>query len=465
MLHAKETVREELLDEVFASTDLSVSMPKYRMPEKEHDPRHAYQVVADELMLDGNSRQNLATFCQTWLEPEVHSIMDLTIDKNMIDKDEYPQTAEIEARCVHILADLWNSPDAANTLGTSTTGSSEAAMLGGMALLWNWRARRKAEGKPADTPNMITGPVQICWHKFARYWDVELREIPMEGDRLLMTPDEVLKRVDENTIGVVPTLGVTFTGQYEPVKDVSDALDKLQAETGLDIPIHVDGASGGFLAPFTYPELEWDFRLPRVKSINTSGHKFGLSPLGVGWVVWRDAEDLPEDLIFYVNYLGGNMPTFALNFSRPGGQIVAQYYNFLRLGKDGYRKIQTACYDTAMYLAEEIAKLGPFEILYNGDPKLGIPALAWKLKEGVDHDFTLFDLADRLRVRGWLVPAYTMPANRQDMAVQRILVRHGFSRDLASLLMDDYRASVAHFDKHPVSSPLSEEEAGSFSHT
>ena len=465
MLHAKETVREELLDEVFASTDLSVSMPKYRMPEKEHDPRHAYQVVADELMLDGNSRQNLATFCQTWLEPEVHSIMDLTIDKNMIDKDEYPQTAEIEARCVHILADLWNSPDAANTLGTSTTGSSEAAMLGGMALLWNWRARRKAEGKPADTPNMITGPVQICWHKFARYWDVELREIPMEGDRLLMTPDEVLKRVDENTIGVVPTLGVTFTGQYEPVKDVSDALDELQAETGLDIPIHVDGASGGFLAPFTYPELEWDFRLPRVKSINTSGHKFGLSPLGVGWVVWRDAEDLPEDLIFYVNYLGGNMPTFALNFSRPGGQIVAQYYNFLRLGKDGYRKIQTACYDTAMYLAEEIAKLGPFEILYNGDPKLGIPALAWKLKEGVDHDFTLFDLADRLRVRGWLVPAYTMPANRQDMAVQRILVRHGFSRDLASLLMDDYRASVAHFDKHPVSSPLSEEEAGSFSHT
>ena len=465
MLHAKETVREELLDEVFASTDLSVSMPKYRMPEKEHDPRHAYQVVADELMLDGNSRQNLATFCQTWLEPEVHSIMDLTIDKNMIDKDEYPQTAEIEARCVHILADLWNSPDAANTLGTSTTGSSEAAMLGGMALLWNWRARRKAEGKPADTPNMITGPVQICWHKFARYWDVELREIPMEGDRLLMTPDEVLKRVDENTIGVVPTLGVTFTGQYEPVKDVSDALDKLQAETGLDIPIHVDGASGGFLAPFAYPELEWDFRLPRVKSINTSGHKFGLSPLGVGWVVWRDAEDLPEDLIFYVNYLGGNMPTFALNFSRPGGQIVAQYYNFLRLGKDGYRKIQTACYETAMYLAEEIAKLGPFEILYNGDPKLGIPALAWKLKEGVDHDFTLFDLADRLRVRGWLVPAYTMPANRQDMAVQRILVRHGFSRDLASLLMDDYRASVAHFDKHPVSSPLSEEEAGSFSHT
>ncbi len=364
-----------------------------------------------------------------------------------------------------MLADLWNSPDAANTLGTSTTGSSEAAMLGGMALLWKWRARQRAAGKPTDRPNLVTGPVQICWHKFTRYWDVEHREIPMEGDRLIMNAEEVLKRVDENTIGVAPTLGVTFTGQYEPVKAVSDALDRLQADTGLDIPIHVDGASGGFLAPFTCPDLVWDFRLPRVKSINTSGHKFGLAPLGVGWVVWRDKADLPEELIFNVNYLGGNMPTFALNFSRPGGQIVAQYYTFLRLGREGYRKIHRACHATAMYLADEIGKLGPFEILFNGDPRHGIPALAWKLKEGVDHGFTLYDLADRLRTRGWLVPAYAMPANRQDMVVQRILVRHGFSRDLACLLMDDYRAAVAHFDRHPVAVPLSEQEGGGFKHS
>jgi glutamate decarboxylase len=334
MLHDRDNIRDEVLDEVFASGDLSVSMPKYRIPEREHLARHAYQVVSDELMMDGNSRQNLATFCQTWLEPEVRLLMAETLDKNMIDKDEYPQTAEIEARCVHILADLWNSPDAANTLGTSTTGSSEAAMLGGMALLWNWRKRQRAAGKPTDKPNLITGPVQVCWHKFARYWDVELREIPMDGDRFLMTPEEVVARVDENTIGVVPTLGVTFTGGYEPVQAVSAALDQLQEENGLDIPIHVDGASGGFLAPFTAPHIVWDFRLPRVKSINTSGHKFGLAPLGVGWVVWRDAADLPEELIFNVNYLGGNMPTFALNFSRPGGQIVAQYYNFLRLGRE-----------------------------------------------------------------------------------------------------------------------------------
>ena len=456
MLHEKNAVRDDLLDQVFSSSDLSVAVPKYKMPEQEQNPRHAYQIVVDELMLDGNSRQNLATFCQTWLEPEVKRIMDLAIDKNMIDKDEYPQTAELEERCVHMLADLWNSPDAANTLGTSTTGSSEAAMLGGMALLWKWRARRKAEGKPCDKPNLVCGPVQICWHKFVRYWDVEIREIPLEGDRLIMNADEAVKRCDDKTIGVVPTLGVTFTGHYEPVQEVSDALDKLQAETGLDIPIHVDAASGGFLAPFTCPELLWDFRLPRVRSINTSGHKFGLAPLGVGWIVWRDKSDLPEKLIFNVNYLGGNMPTFALNFSRPGGQIVAQYYTFLRLGKEGYRKVHQAGYETAMYLAAAIGKMGPFEILYNGDPRQGIPAVSWKLTESVDHGFTLFDLADRLRTRGWLVPAYTMPAKRQDMAVQRILVKHGFSRDLACLLLRDYADAVAHCARHPVTTPLSE---------
>lgn len=464
MLHQRSSIRDDLLDEVYSSSDLSISMPKYQIPEHEHLARHAYQVVSDELMLDGNSRQNLATFCQTWVEPEVRQLMSETLDKNMVDKDEYPQTAAIEERCVHILADLWNAPDARNTIGTSTTGSSEAAMLGGMALLWNWRARRRAAGAPTDSPNLITGPVQVCWHKFARYWDIELREIPMEGDRLLMTPDEVLARADENTIGVVPTLGVTFTGGYEPVKEVAEALDRLHADTGLDIPIHVDGASGGFLAPFVTPDLVWDFRLERVKSINTSGHKFGLAPVGVGWIVWRDTDELPKELIFDVNYLGGNMPSFALNFSRPGGQIVAQYYNFLRLGREGYRKLHQSCYDTAIYLAGEIAALGPFEVINDGQPEHGIPAVSWRLREGQDHGFNLFDLADRLRTRGWQVPAYTMPPNREDMAVQRILVRKGFSRDEASLLMDDYRAAIAHFDRHPLVNSLSEEEVGSFHH-
>jgi glutamate decarboxylase len=279
---------ENPLDETYGASELASALPKSAFPDAERDPRRVFAAVRDELMLDGNARQNLATFCQTWEEAEIHRLMDTCIDKNMIDKDEYPQTAEIESRCVRMLADLWNSPASDHTAGCSTTGSSEAAMLGGLAMRRRWEARRRAEGKLTDKPNLITGPVQICWHKFTRYWDIEHREIPMDKDRLLMSPEEVLSRCDENTIGVVPTLGVTFTGEYEAVKAVSEALDKLEADTGLDIPIHVDGASGGFLAPFCAPELEWDFRLPRVRSINASGHKFGLAPLGVGWVLWRE---------------------------------------------------------------------------------------------------------------------------------------------------------------------------------
>lgn len=461
-LHYKSTVEGKLLDDIYASTDLSVSLPKYKIPKNEQSPRHVYQVVHDELMLDGNSRQNLATFCQTWMEPEIRQLMDECIDKNMIDKDEYPQSAEIESRCVHMLADLWNAPQATKTLGCSTTGSSEAAMLGGMAMKWRWREKMEELGKPADKPNLICGPVQVCWHKFARYWDVELREIPMEGDRLIMTPEEVVKRCDENTIGVVPTLGVTFTCQYEPVQAVSDALDQLQKETGLDIPIHVDGASGGFIAPFIEPELLWDFRLPRVQSINASGHKFGLAPLGVGWVVWRSEEYLPQDLIFEVNYLGGNMPTFALNFSRPGGQIVAQYYNFLRLGIEGYRKIHQSCYDTARYLADQIEKIGIFDIIYNG--RGGIPAMSFCLKPEVSPGFNLFDLSDRIRSRGWQIAAYAMPAEREDLVIMRILVRHGVSRDLADLLLDDLQRCIAYFAKNPMQHGSGSEESSGFSH-
>ncbi|MTW23226.1 glutamate decarboxylase [Allochromatium palmeri] len=451
-------------DETYGSSELATGLPKSAFPDAERDPRRMYAAVRDELMLDGNSRQNLATFCQTWEEPEIHQLMDACIDKNMVDKDEYPQTAEIESRCVRMLADLWKAPASDHAVGCSTTGSSEAAMLGGLAMKRRWEARRRAEGKPTDKPNLITGPVQICWHKFTRYWDIEHREIPMDKGRLLMTPEEVLRRCDENTIGVVPTLGVTFTGEYEPVKQVSDALDTLQADTGLDIPIHVDGASGGFLAPFCAPELEWDFSLPRVRSINASGHKFGLAPLGVGWVLWREELDLPENMVFWVNYLGGNMRDIALNFSRPGGQIVCQYYNFLRLGREGYRKVHTACYRSAEYLADEIAKMGPFEIVFGGDMARGIPAVSWKIKEGTDPGFTLFDLADRLRVRGWQVPAYTLPSNCQDQAIQRILVRNGVSQDLCTLLIDHMKAALEHIEAHPVKESLTSEEASGFHH-
>ncbi len=461
-LTQRDDVRDELLEDVYASTDLSVSVPKYRFPKSERSAEHAYAIVHDELMLDGNSRMNLATFCQTWSEPEAQRLLAECWDKNMIDKDEYPQTAELERRCVHMLADLWNSPQSDNTVGCSTTGSSEAAMLGGLAMKWRWRARQKAAGKPTDKPNMICGPVQVCWHKFARYFDVELREVPMEEGRLILNGKEVIKRCDENTIGVVPTLGVTFVMTYEPVEEICKALDKLQADKGWDIPVHVDGASGGFLAPFIHPDVKWDFRLDRVKSINTSGHKFGLTPLGCGWVVWRDRQELPEDLVFMVNYLGGDMPTFALNFSRPGGQIACQYYNFLRLGHDGYRKTQEACAETGQWMAKEVAKMGPFEILYDGVG--GIPGACWTLKPSAKVTFNLYDYADRLRSRGWLVPAYSLPPDQEDVVVQRVLIRHGVSRDLARLLVGDMKAALEHFEKHPVSKSLSSSEASGFHH-
>jgi glutamate decarboxylase len=461
-LHGKVEDSAIVEDQVFGTSFLPHPFPKYRIPNDETDPTAAYQLVHDELLLDGNSRQNVATFCQTWVEPELRKLMDECIDKNMIDKDEYPQLAELESRCVRMIADLWNSPASAETVGCSTTGSSEAAMLGGLALKTNWRKRRKRAGKPATRPNLICGPVQICWHKFARYFDVELRQIPCERKRLLMTPEEVLKRCDENTIGVVPTLGVTYTLQYEPVQAVATALDDLEEEFGINIPIHVDAASGGFVAPFIHPDVVWDFRLPRVKSINVSGHKYGMAPLGCGWAIWRQARDLPDDLIFKVKYLGGNMPTFALNFSRPGGQVAAQYYNFVRLGRSGYTKITRGCADVGIWFADELKKLGIFDLLYDG--RGGIPGCTWTLRKSANPGFTLYDLADRLRLRGWQVPAYPMPEHCTDIIVQRVLARLGLSRDLAGLLFDDLKQAVKHFERNPSARSGTPRDSGGYFH-
>jgi len=463
-LHERAAISEAMTDPVFGGGALDGLVPKYAFPPRESRADDAFQLVADEMLLDGNSRQNLATFCQTWEEPQVHRLMDLAIDKNMIDKDEYPQTAEIERRCVHMVADLWNAPEAANTVGASTIGSSEACMLSGIAAKWRWRAKRQAAGKSTDRPNMVCGPVQVVWHKFARYWDIEMREVPMAPGSYAMTPEQVLERVDENTIFVVPTLGITYTGTYEPVKEIAEALDRFQVETGIDIDIHVDAASGGFLAPFCAPELEWDFRLPRVKSINSSGHKFGLAPLGVGWMVWRDSDELPEDLIFHVNYLGGDMPVFQINFSRSAGPVVAQYYDFVRLGREGYRRIHDSCYATGQMLARIIPELGPFEILCGSDPSTTIPAVTWRIREGEEPGYTLFDLADRMRMRGWQVPAYRLTGTASGIVVQRILVRQGVSRDMAATLLDDLRDAIGHFHRHPVSVAMTEAESSGFNH-
>lgn len=437
-------------------------LPKCKLPKQETDPAAAYQLVHDELLLDGNSRQNLATFCQTWVEPEVRKLMDECIDKNIIDKDEYPQTAEIEARCVRMIADLWHSPEINAAQGCSTTGSSEAAMVGGLALKFRWRRKQGRSGKLGHRPNIVCGPVQICWHKFGRYFDVEVRQIPCEGERFHLSAEEVIRRCDENTIAVVPTLGVTHTLEYEPIEELALALDDLEEQRGIDIPIHVDAASGGFIAPFLHPCVVWDFRLPRVKSINASGHKFGLAPLGCGWVIWREKDDLPEEMIFRVKYLGGHMPTFALNFSRPGGQIVAQYYNFVRLGRAGYTKITESCADVGAWFAEQLKKLGIFHLIYDGIR--GVPGCTWTIRRDEDPGFTLYDLADRLRVKGWQVPAYPMPANRSDLVVQRMVARLGVSRDLAGLLVEDLERAIKYLQKNPPPKSISRQLAGGYHH-
>ena len=434
-------------------------IPRHELPEHELPPDVAYQIVHDELMLDGNARLNLATFVSTWMEPQVEKLMAECFDKNMIDKDEYPQTAELETRCVNVLSRLWHAPDHEQSVGCSTIGSSEAAMLGGLALKRRWQKRRRAEGKPTDKPNLVMGiNVQVCWEKFANYWDVEMRLVPMEGDRFHLSAEEAVKLCDENTIGVVAILGSTFDGSYEPVKEISDALDELQSKTGLDVPLHVDGASGAFIAPFLEPELEWDFRLPRVASINTSGHKYGLVYPGVGWIVWRDAEALPEDLIFWVNYLGDNMPTFALNFSRPGAQVVAQYYNFLRLGFEGYANVQGYARDVATTLSSALEELGPFRLLTRGDE---LPVFAFTLDDGVKN-FTVFDVSNALRERGWQVPAYTFPEHRTDLAALRVVVRRGVSHDVANLLLADLKRVLPRLERQPA--PVLDAAASGFHH-
>jgi glutamate decarboxylase len=435
------------------------TIPRHRLPDGELPRDVAYEIIHDELMLDGNARLNVATFVTTWMEPQAERLMAECLDKNMIDKDEYPQTAELEARCVAMLSSLWHAPDAGEATGCSTTGSSEAAMLGGLALKRRWQHARRALGKPAERPNLVMGVnVQVCWEKFANYWDVEMRLVPMEGDRFHLSAEEAVKLCDENTIGVVAVLGSTFDGSYEPVQEICAGLDAFQAETGIDVPVHVDGASGAFVAPFVDPDLPWDFQLPRVASINASGHKYGLVYPGVGWIVWRDAGALPGDLVFWVNYLGDSMPTFALNFSRPGAQVVAQYYNFLRLGFSGYRRVHGYARDVATRLSGQIAELGPFELLTKGDE---LPVFAFKLRDDVTN-FTAFELSDALRERGWQVPAYTFPENREDLVALRVVVRSGYSRDIADMFLDDLKRLLVRLQKQP--SPTHDESSTGFSH-
>ncbi len=422
-------------------------VPALRLPGESMDPQAAYRYIHDELMLDGSSRLNLATFVTTWMDPEAEKLMAETFDKNMIDKDEYPATAAIEARCVAMVADLFHAEDlrdddAATAVGVSTIGSSEAVMLAGLALKWRWRAK-VGDAWKGRTPNLVMGSnVQVVWEKFTRYFDVEPRYLPMAEGRYVITAEQVLDAVDEDTIGVVGILGTTFTGELEPIAEICAALDKLAADGGVDVPVHVDAASGGFVVPFLHQDLEWDFRLPRVVSINVSGHKYGLTYPGIGFVVWRNAEHLPEELVFRVNYLGGDMPTFTLNFSRPGNQVIGQYYNFLRLGRSGYSQVMHCLSDTARWLGDQLRDSEHFELISDGS---AIPVVSFRLKG--ERGYTEFDVSQALRASGWQVPAYTMPEGAEDVTVLRVVVREGFSADLARALYADTVTALGHLDQ------------------
>ncbi|WP_456846355.1 glutamate decarboxylase [Cellulomonas sp. P5_C6] len=406
-------------------------------PEHGLEPDEAYELLHTGLMLDGRETLNLASFVTTWMEPQAERLIHDTIRKNHIDHEEYPAASLIEEACVHMLGDLFNAPDSTQVVGVATIGSSEAIMLGLLAHKRAWRDRRRAAGLPTDRPNVVFGAeTHVVWDKFANYFDVEMRKIPMRRDRFVLSADDVEAHIDENTIAVGAVLGTTHIGEADPIEEINDLLVRIKAEKGWDIPLHVDGASGAFIAPFSEPDLLWDFRLEQVASINVSGHKYGLVYPGVGWLIFRDASRLPEDLVFSVNYLGGAQPTYTFNFSRGSAMIQAQMYNFLRLGRSGYTSIVQTMLANARFLNESLEASGKFEILNQG---LAEPVVTFTIKG--DPGFDVYHLSARLREDGWIVPAYSLPPDAEDVHLMRVVVRLDLSRLMIEQLLRDLHAA------------------------
>jgi len=421
----------------YGSRYFTNSVPKYEMPEQGMPARAAYQIIHDELNLDGNPALNLASFVTTWMEPEADQLIMESIGKNYVDNDEYPQTQVIQDRVVNMLARLFNVPKDCHSVGSATIGSSESIMLGLLAHKWTWKKKMQAEGKPFDKPNIVMGAdVHTVWEKFARYFDVELKLIPLREDIYTITAKDVVAEIDENTIAVGAVVGTTFTGQMDPIEDINNALLEIKKTKGWDIPIHVDGASGGFVLPFLIPDLLWDFRLEQVKSINVSGHKYGLVYPGIGWLIFKDKTDLPEELIFNINYLGGLMPNYSLNFSKGSSTIIAQYYNFIRLGKEGYTDIMKNMQENARYLASKLESTGMFKIINN---RVIFPLVAVTLQ---NCEFNALHLSEKLRQKGWIVPAYTLPADADNISVLRMVIKESFSKDMVEMLFADIMESI-----------------------
>jgi glutamate decarboxylase len=430
---------------------LTRAAPDDTMPEEAMPPVEAMRLVQQELAVEGIPERNLATFVTTWMEPEAREVIDQNLHRNFIDHAEYPMTAEIEQRCIRMLAELFHAPG--ETAGARTQGSSEAIMLGALSLKWKWRERREAAGKPTDKPNLVFGgDVHVVWEKFCRYFDVEPRIVPLQPGKYTIGPEDVEPHIDENTIGVAAVVGTTFTGHADDVVGINDLLMGLLEEKGLDVPLHIDGASGAFVWPFLYPDSKWDFRLERVRSINASGHKFGLVYPGIGWLIFREKSDLAEDLVFYENYLGKTDATFTLNFSTGSAMVLAQYYAFVRWGKAGYRVVMETMRTNAESLAKDIESVGKFQIIGAGEETL--PLVAFNLAE--EHPYDEFDVAFQLAAeRSWMVPAYTMPPNAQEVKMMRALVKLNLNRSLVDTLADDMDAAIDTLEKK---GPVSEAE-------
>ncbi|HEV3071683.1 MAG TPA: glutamate decarboxylase [Solirubrobacteraceae bacterium] len=429
---------EETHSPTYAGRSFSHAVPKYRLPAQGMPAGAAYQLVHDELNLDGNPALNLASFVTSWMEPQADQLATETLAKNMIDQDEYPQTEAVHRRVVSMIGRLFHASAQEQPTGTATIGSSEAIMLAMLAHKRAWQLRRRAAGLPTDNPNMVMGAdVHTCWEKFARYFEVQARVAPMREERFTIGAAEVQPLLDENTIAVAGLLGTTFTGQMDDIASINELLARTEAQRGWHIPLHIDAASGGFIIPFTQPELEWDFRLSQVRSINASNHKFGLVYPGMGTVIFRDRSDLPEELVFHINYLGGDMPNYSLNFSRPSSSVILQYFAFLRLGHAGYAQIMANMLANAQTLAAKLADIEELQIINDGSQ---FPIVVLRAKDPQATD--LVTLSHLLRERGWIVPAYTLPPDAEHISVLRMVVKENFSRDMVEMLAHDVHAAM-----------------------
>src|SRR3954471_9332917 len=438
MTVSPDTIPDAVL---FGNRFATQEVPSREFPENGMTALEALRLVGEEVALEGDPGRNLATFVTTWMEPQAQEIIAENLHRNFIDHAEYPRTAEIEQRCIRMLADLFHAPG--ETTGARTQGSSEAIMLGALSLKWKWRQRREAAGKSTHAPNLVFGgDVHVVWEKFCRYFDVEPRIVPLQPGKYTIGPEDIEPHVDENTIGVAAVVGTTFTGHADDVVGMNDFLVDLKDREGLDVPLHIDGASGAFVWPFLYPHSEWDFRLEQVRSINASGHKFGLVYPGIGWLIFREKSDLAEDLVFYENYLGKTDATFTLNFSTGSAMVIAQYYNLVRYGRAGYAYIMRNMQTNAEALADKLEAMGRFDVIGRHDEQL--PLVAFQLKSDPERTYDEFDVAWQLSAeRGWMVPAYTLPPDAEDVTIMRALVKETMSLEHVDTLARDIEQACA----------------------